>query len=221
MRKYIKLLKAINLNTVYFNFKYFPLRQALKLPVLVSRKVYLREVAGKIELACPVRHALVHIGFGDISIFDRKMSRSIWDVRGNVVIKGRAHIGHGSKISVDTNATLVLGDNFAISAESTIVAVTDIRFGDNCLLSWDILVMDSDLHKIKGGNGEIINHPQAIVVGDKVWIGCRSTILKGSKVPDNSVIGAGTVVGKDLQSPNSLYAGIPARHIRGDIDWEM
>ena len=77
-------------------------------------------------------------------------------MRGHVVFKGRGYIGHGAKISVGKDATLMVGDNFTISAESTIVSMLNINFGDDCLLSWDILIMDSDLHKIKDGNGNII-----------------------------------------------------------------
>ncbi len=221
MRNIFKFLTSINIKTIYFNLKYLPIHQAIKLPILLSRRVYLREVAGKINISCPVYHAMVQIGFGDIGIFDKRMSRSIWNVSGNVVFNGSANLGHGTKISVDKGGTLTLGENFAIAAESAIVVSEDIRFGDNCLLSWDVLIMDSDHHKIIGEDGDVINPTTPVVIGDKVWIGCRCSILKGSKIPDNSVVGANTVVTRELTENNGLYAGLPAKFIKGNIDWAI
>ena len=50
-----------------------------------------------------------------------------------------------------------------------------INFGDDNLLSWDILMMDTDFHKIISSDGEERNKPSAIDVGNHVWIGCRVT----------------------------------------------
>ena len=67
---------------------------------------------------------MISIGYGEVGIFDMKRSRSIWQVYGEVVFKGKANIGHGSKISVDKNGTLELGNNFKTTAESAIVSQT-------------------------------------------------------------------------------------------------
>jgi len=52
-----------------------------------------------------------------------------------------------------------------------------------------------------------------IVIGDEVWIGTSVTILHNVKIGRYSVIGAGSVVTKDIE-PYSVYAGVPARKIR-------
>ncbi|WP_100843452.1 hypothetical protein [Flavobacterium sp. 5] len=79
--------------------------------------------------------------------------------------------------------------------------------------------MDSDHHTIWDEEGKIINSPEEILIEDNVWVGCRGLILKGLRVPSNSVIGANTVVNKNLQDTNSLYAGIPVKMIRKNISW--
>ena len=43
---------------------------------------------------------------------------------------------------------IVFGDNFCVTANSAIVCVSNINFGSNVLLSWDILILDTDFHKI-------------------------------------------------------------------------
>lgn len=147
------------------------------------------------------------------------MSRSIWEVYGNIIFKGRTQFGHGSKISVGKNGTLIIGDNFKISAESAIAAHNRIEFGGNCLLSWEILIMDSDFHCIKDQSGNKINESKSIIIGDHVWIGCRSTILKGTEIPKNCVIGANSVLNKKLEKEDAIYAGSPVKVIKENITW--
>ena len=52
-----------------------------------------------------------------------------------------------------------------------------------------------------------------------MWIGCRATILKGSIIDDDSVIGAGSVVSDIFDRKNILIAGVPARIMRNQISW--
>jgi len=216
--KILFLLPKLNFKTIYFNFKYLPFKQALMLPILVSKKVYLMKIDGNIIFDCTVKTGMIKIGYGEVGIFDKNVSRSIWEVSGTVIFKGKADIGHGSKLSV--KGILILGDNFVITAESSIVASNKIEFGENCLLSWDILIMDTDFHKIKDGSEEIINAPKPIKIGNKVWIGCRCLILKGATIPNNTVIGANSFVSSQLKKENAIYAGQPVRILKEEIIWE-
>jgi len=138
---------AINWKTIYINFKYFSLKKAIKLPILISRKVWLKNCSGKIEILGNIYSGMIKIGFGEVGIFDKKYSRSILELSGKIIFNGNANIGHGSKISVGKDAILNLGNNFIITAESSIVCFKKITFGDNCLISWDDLFMDTDFHK--------------------------------------------------------------------------
>ncbi|MEG2599473.1 MAG: acyltransferase [Muribaculaceae bacterium] len=154
-----------------------------------------------------IRTGIVKIGFGDVGIFDKSHSRTIWQVSGKVVFNGKANIGHGSKISVHPGGILKFGDKFAISAESSIVCSKHISFGMGCLLSWDILIMDTDLHKIYSDDGRLLNISVPIVVEDYVWIGCRASILKGAIIASGCVIGAGAVITKSCLYQNAIYVG--------------
>jgi acetyltransferase-like isoleucine patch superfamily enzyme len=220
MSKFYNILKIINLKTIWFNLKYFPLRQALKLPVLISKNVYLKEVSGRIYIDNLIRFGLIRIGYGNVGIFDKKMSRTIWEVYGDVTFCGSASIGHGSKIVVGPDASLIFGENLKITAESSIVAFKRVQIGNDCLLSWDTLLMDTDFHKVKNDKREIINSPQPIIIGDNVWIGCRSIILKGSVIPKNSIIAINSLVNKELLVDNCIYGGSPVRCLKKNTYWE-
>jgi acetyltransferase-like isoleucine patch superfamily enzyme len=220
MKKFLKFLLRLNFRTIYFNLKYLSFRQAIKIPILISGNVYLRKTAGRIFFECPIKTGLVQFGYGKVGIFDNKLSRSIWEVSGTVIFRGKCFIGHGSKISVGTCGRLILGNNFVITAESSIVAFSEIQFGNDCLLSWDILVMDTDFHNVRDRSGQIINKPRPIIVGEKVWIGCRCLVLKGAIIPNNCVIGANSIICRVLENGNSLYVGSPVKCLKEGISWE-
>ena len=164
----LKMIWRLNPKTLYFNFTYFPWKQAIRFPVWVSSRTYLLITKGSITLEGDLYPGMIRIGYGNIGIFDKKRSRTVWECRGSVVFKGSAEIGHGSKISIGDKGTLVLGERFAITAESTIIAYKKISFGDDCLLSWDILVMDTDFHNIRDAGSVVMNEPAPISVGNDV-----------------------------------------------------
>lgn len=215
-----KALHVSIIKTLIFNFKYFPASVAIKFPVLVTRNALLKKTKGKVLLKSPAQTGLIKFGWDGVGIFDHRRSRSIWDVEGEVIFSGPARIGHGSKISVGRQGQLILGANFTISAESSIVSHKIIRFGDNCLLSWDILVLDTDFHSITC-NGKTINEPQEILIGDNCWIGCRTTVLKGSVIPSGCVIGANALVAGQLTECDAIYGGAPAAVLKEKIEWRV
>lgn len=220
MRKFLQFLKFLNIKTVYFNFKYLPLKKACKFPILLSNKVYLRQISGRIHINCQISFGLVQIGYGNVGIFDKKMSRTIWEVNGKVIFNGKTTIGHGSKIVVGTYGQLSFGDNFKATAETSIIAFNKIIFGNNCLLSWDTLLMDTDFHTVKNENNEVINSTKPILIGDHVWIGCRSIILKGAVIHNNTIIAINSMVNKELNEENCIYGGSPVKVIKKNISWE-
>jgi acetyltransferase-like isoleucine patch superfamily enzyme len=210
---------SINWKTIYINLKYFSLKNALKLPILISGKVWLKNCSGKIEILGKIYPGMIKIGFGEVGIFDKKHSRSILEFSGKIIFNGSANIGHGSKISVGKDGILNFGNNFIITAETSIVCYKKITFGENCLISWDNLFMDTDLHKILNENGEIINEPQEITVGKNVWIGCRCLILKGTEIKDGNIVGANSTIANKLENENSIYIGNPIKCIKQNITW--
>ena len=217
---YIKIILGLP-KTLIINLKYFPIKTALKLPILVSNNVCLKKVSGDIILDTNIRTGIIKIGFGDIGIFDKNRSRSIWQVSGRIIFKGKSNIGHGSKISVNKQGKLILGDEFKISAESSIICNNNITFGDNCLISWDCLIMDTDFHKVFNMYNERLNNDKPIVIGSNVWIGCRNTILKGTVIGDNVIVAANSNVCGYVEGENQIIGGNPIKTLKNDVYWEM
>ncbi len=208
--------------TIYFNFKYLPLNQALRLPVFVYKRTDLYKMKGEVIIEGPISTGMVKIGPHGLGTQDIKYSRTMWEVTGCLVIKGKASIGRGSKISIGKNAQLILGNNFRITGDTAIVCQKEISFGNDCLLSWDILVMDTDFHHIMNKDGEVINAPKAIKIGNHVWIGCRNTILKGVNIADNTIIAANSTITQGFDKPNCVIGGHGkgAQVLKEDVGWK-
>lgn len=219
MSRLTSLFSYISVKTLYFNFKYLPFQDAFYLPIRISPNVKLLKTGGQITIAGPLRRGMIKIGYGDIGIFDKKASKTIIEIAGKITFLGTADIGHGSKICVMDEGEIVFGNNFVISAESTIVSAKKIVFGNDCLLSWDILIMDTDWHKIYDQEQKHINPDREIIIGNHVWIGCRSTVLKGAQIPQGSVIAANSLVTKNLTGVNNIFGGNPLRVIKDKIAW--
>jgi len=119
-------------------------------------------------------------------------------------------------IIVHRGAKLLIGDGVGIS-NSTLYCTKEIIVGDLVSIGGSCKIYDTDFHSIYfkdrclDGN---INIPKApVALGKGCWLGANVTILKGVKIGEYSVIGAGSVVAKDIP-PNQVWAGNPARFIQ-------
>ncbi|WP_148630436.1 acyltransferase [Bacillus sp. E214] len=218
LSKIILLILGIP-KTIYFNFKYLSFKDAIKFPIILSSRVLLYKTSGKVTINAPIKPGMIRLGFGGVRIFDRRHSRSVWYLQGNITFKGKANLGYGTRLSVFGDLTF--GDNFAISAQTQIVCNHKITFGDGVIIGWDCLFMDSDAHWILNESNQRTNKPKEIIIGDRVWIGARCTVNKGTKIANDVVIATSSVVYGTHETPNSILGGNPVRIIKEGITWEI
>lgn len=110
----------------------------------------------------------------------------------NIVIGSGSNIGRGSWISNDT----ILGDHVMMGPETII-------------LSYNHKTNEEGIPYSKQGFTE----RSPVIVGNNVWIGARAILLAGTKVGDNCIIGAGTVVTKPIPA-GCVVVGNPAKIVR-------
>lgn len=111
------------------------------------------------------------------------------------------------------NSSIIIGDNCRINGAS-IHAESNVYIGDNCVIASGVSIMDSNGHVVYSTNRTIgRDAPRPINIGNNVWIGLNSVVLKGSIIGDNCVIAVGSVV-KGTFPQNSLIAGNPAKVVK-------
>lgn len=205
-----KLFSVSWFKTIYFNFKYFERQIAMKLPVVIGKKVTFSSLKGRVSI-----HSPVHSGM----IFIQKTSLNIngdWIVKGKVRLKG----GENSFIFIGKNGVLETGNEFFTNGPVGINCTKNLTFGSNCLLAHNIEILDSDFHSIYNLDGELINPDKPIIIGNRVWIGSNTLVLKGTKIGSDIIIGAGSILNNEYLQDNSIYAGVPAKLIKSGVTWD-
>lgn len=204
--------------SLYFNLKYFSIREAIRLPILISHHVKLKRLKGKIILE-NARFGGVKIGFGELSGFNKEDSKAVIDITGRIIFRGSAFIGNGNRFQI--KGTLILGKNVSIVADNIIRAINKICIGDNCVIGFTNLFMDSDFHKIYNlEDNKTINENEKIVIGTHVWITSRCTILKKTKIGNDCIVGSNTLLNNEIIRNNVIIAGNPGKVCKDRISWE-
>lgn len=112
------------------------------------------------------------------------------------------------------------GTNLCGKIHMACIEGTEIDIGENCLCSSDIVIRTGDSHSILNIQGKRINPSESVKIGNHVWVGHRVAIQKGSNIADNCIIGTSAVVTKEFASENTIIAGVPAKVIKTDINWD-
>jgi len=126
----------------------------------------------------------------------------------------------------DNDNCLQIGDGSSADGKTqapvhmAVIEGTSITLGKDCMLSSGIEIRTGDSHSIVNNEGERINPSKGIVVGNHVWIGTRSMLLKGSRIADDCIVGAGSIVTGAFDEGRCALAGNPAKVLRKDVFWK-
>jgi len=145
------------------------------------------------------------ISIGNDSLFISRSLQTALGVSHQIVLR-----------TLKEDAALILGDHVRMSG-TTICAAKYVKIGDRCVIGADVIIADTDFHSL---NSEIRSSKEdniaakcnPIFIGNDVFIGGRSIILKGVTLGDNVVVGAGSVVTKSFGN-DLIIAGNPAKII--------
>lgn len=140
-------------------------------------------------------------------------------LRGNVTHGDNFRVGRG--VIVSPPHRLSIGSDVAIGPRSVIQV--DGRFGDFVMIGMHVQIIGRNDHAIDEVGvpmiratwvGDREQEPRDCVeIGNDVWIGASAVILGGIKIGEGAVIGAGSVVTRDVE-PYAIVAGNPARVVR-------
>ncbi|MCM3788892.1 acyltransferase [Domibacillus indicus] len=118
-----------------------------------------------------------------------------------------------SGVQIWGDGIVTIGDNVAIGKDTIIFAHKPMHIGNNTSIAGQCYIIDSD-HGMKRSYliREQELESQQIYIGEDVWIGAGSKVLKGSYISDGSIIGAMSLV-KGFTEPYSVNVGIPIKKI--------
>lgn len=139
----------------------------------------------------------------------------------------RVTIGEGAVLNnaelwiEDDSNTISIGASTAISGKTHIAAIegTHVSIGSDCLLSSDIRFATGDSHSVVDVYGSRINLSRSIEIADHVWIGTGVTLLKGTSIQKDSIVGANTLVNKAFDEAGVVIAGNPGRIVKREVNW--
>ncbi len=121
----------------------------------------------------------------------------------------------------DQGGSLLIGEGTTIvHARLSVIEGTRLRIGAGSLFAYDIEVRTGDSHSLLDARtGQRLNPAADVEVGARVWVGARAMLLKGARIPDDSVVAAAAVVTKAFAEPGVVLGGHPARVLRRGVRW--
>ena len=217
-KKYIHLLfEIIKINIIYsaiINFRHFGIKGLLKMPIVIQYgSTFSCKSKKGISFLKPLQLNMLTLKYGNKIVIDKG---------GKLILTGeKALFNRKNYVLISSTGTFEIGNNFWVNAHAEFYCRKRLKFGDDVLISFHVIFLDTDYHPIFNKQKDIINPDLEIVMGNNVWIGCNVTLLKGTHIGNNIIVGAGSLVVGNLLQENSIYCGNPVRHVKDDRTWSI
>lgn len=134
-------------------------------------------------------------------------------------------LGRYSMIKAHLGGTVELGSCVAIGGRGCISAAHSgscVALGDDCILSYDVSIWGDHGHALidlKTHENKTVTSANSVKLGPHVWLGNKVTVLPGSMIGANCIIGANSLV-KGCFGRNKVLAGNPASVIHDNYTWD-
>ena len=218
MKSIVRILRTIKkyfwylIPTAYFNFRYLPFKQAIKLPILLYKPKFVR-LKGKVVIDAD------HVSFGMIQLgplvntCNPNCGVSIDNRGGTIVFKGRAIFANESYFMVCKDAVLILGKD--IDCNCKIKCAKSIEIGDETWIAYDSMIMDSDWHALTDvTTGKLLKKEAPVRIGKHNFISYKCIVTKGAVTPDFATFMPGSIINNVYEGEeNSLFGGNPCELI--------
>lgn len=134
--------------TIWFNFYYLPLKQAIKLPILLYKPKLLK-CKGSVRICNKeIKTGMIVLGYYRVSLYPNN-GLVFENNGGSITFHGKCFIGNDSKISVGETGNINFGDCFSSTASLKIISYIGITLGNNVSCGWECLIVDTDFHQMK------------------------------------------------------------------------
>lgn len=125
------------------------------------------------------------------------------EIYGNGKIRlGSYNQNRGNLYLVAQNGTLEIGDHCFFNTGCCLTALDSIKIGNNCKFGNNLVIVDHDHNYKEEMASDFISAP--VTIGNNVWVGANVTILRGTSIGDDCVIGAGSVVKGNIEPKSKI-----------------
>lgn len=177
---------------------------------------------------CFLKHCNINIKGSNnkiiINEFTRMVNCNITIVDNNceIIIGKRCYLNMADFYIEDDKCRIEIGDHTSIDGKTEMACIEgkSIKIGKDCMFSRNIHIRTGDSHSILNLKGERVNESKDINIGNHVWVGTETIIMKGSIINNDTIIGAGAIVAGKEYPNNSIIAGVPAKVTKSDITWK-
>lgn len=205
----------------------YTIKFILKLIFNILQPIQIKGKNNFIKIECKLNNCKIKVnGNNNKIIIDRTCSFSNTNITINsdnceVIIDKFVRFMGPTNISIRDGGSLYVKENAGIrGVNMEIGGGKSIVIGRLCMFSYGITLRNYDSHKVIDlKTHHITNNAEDIVLGNHVWICKNVTILKGVTVGDNSILGYGSIVTRDVPN-NTIAAGIPAKIVKENITWD-
>lgn len=137
-----------------------------------------------------------------------------WIRNGGSIILGERVLVWSHLVPVELTAidggSIEIGHRTFVNYGVIITSYELVRIGNDCMLAHHVIILDCNEHPVLGDSQQ----PRPVILEDNVWLGDRVLVLPGVRIGEGAVVGAGSVVVKDIP-PGCVAVGNPARVVKG------
>ena len=138
-------------------------------------------------------------------------------------VEGEVILMQGSSVVVGQHAMLTMRNHSTLGDRAEIICRKEVTVGSYSEITWDSQVTDFASHNIMDrSTGKYRNLFRPVSIGDYCWIGNRTTIQPGTRLPDFVIVASNSLLNKDYVEqgikPYSLIGGMPAKLIRINVE---
>lgn len=205
------------LPSIYLNLKYLPIKQAIRLPILVYKPHYKR-LSGTVAIESNNFYfGMIRLGFNSNDGYPNNGITIKND--GMIVFKGKCSLSNDSFVSIGKTGKIIFGDDYRAGAGLKLISHCGISFGKQTRIGWGNLIMDTNFHplydlekkKFKKAYGKIS-------IGDNNWIATQCMTMPGVTTPDFCIFGARTVITRGGKYESyCVHGGSPVRVLSRNV----
>ena len=205
------------LPSLWFNFKYLPFKQAIKLPILLYKPTFL-----KLKGTVVIDSANIRLGMIKLGMFTSATHPNTGITirnEGQLVFKGKCHIGNDTYVICGKHGKIIFGDDFRATCGMKIISECGISFGEHTLLGWGVVAIDTNFHPLYDMEKAKFKKAFApIVIGKNNWFGMNCLIMPGVTTPEYCIFGARTVVTRGGHYESyCVHGGSPIRVLSRNV----